>query len=665
VHNRTIGQSGLMWPSSVALLVLAAAIPAGAAGPETFTFNAEQADEGQTLYRSQCAACHGAQLEDGSSAPLKGGAFLSAWASGGKTLGDLAHAIRDMPKQAPGSLSPEEYGSLTGYILSANGADADAQIRMDADLKTLLGTGGTARSAAVTRKVPAVFPASPAIVKAAQSSAPGDDELLHPSPDNWLMFNRTYSGDRFSPLSQIDTDNVKDLQAVCIMSPGVLGSFQNSPIIYNGMGFIGSTYGVFAFDPATCERKWEYTHAASGPEGIKTNRGMAIYDGKLFRGTTDGHLLALDMKTGELLWDAHVADGAYGYSIGAAPVAFEGRIIVGLAGGDFGNTGHVYAFDADSGECIWTFDTIDEKSWPKGAERGGGATWTTVAIDVKDRLVFVPVGNPAPDLFPGARPGDNLYTNSVVAIHADTGKIAWHVQQIAGDYHDWDTAAAPVLYEQGGKRMLAVGTKAGYVYIYDRDTRKLVARTSVVPRLNDTLPFPEEPLHVCPGTVAGVEWNGPAFDPASGSLLVNTVDWCSYYAARPPQGWTKGQWYMEGDVAYAPDEERKGLTHALDGVTGKVIWKRKAPAPMIGAVTPTAGGITFTGGADGVFLALDTKSGEELYRFQTGGAIGGGIATYVIDDRQYVAVASGGIGLVDYGIHGAPAVIVFTLPPPR
>ncbi|MCB2079201.1 MAG: PQQ-binding-like beta-propeller repeat protein [Novosphingobium sp.] len=662
--GRSIGGTALA-TLAIAILALPAGFAARAAGPESRTFSAADVASGKAAYASQCASCHGVKLDDGGAAALRGKAFLARWTSQGRTLGDLEHAVRDMPKQAPRTLPDETYRQLTAFILSQNGVAAPARWQADQPLAALLANDGSEKPVSPGPGRADRFPMKPVSVKAATTATPGDAELRNPAPENWLMYNRTYAGDRFSPLAQINAANAANLRPVCVMSPGVLGSFQNSPIIYNGMGFIGSTYGVYAFDPVTCERKWEYTHAPSGPEGIKTNRGMAAYHGKLIRGTTDGHLIALDMATGDLLWDAHVADSADGYSIGAAPIAFDGKVIVGQAGGDFGNTGHVHAFDVDTGEAVWTFDTIDSASWPKGADKGGGATWTSVAVDVEKRLVFVPVGNPAPDYFPGARPGDNLYTNSIVAIHADTGKVAWHVQQIAGDFHDWDTAAAPILYRKDGRNLMAVGTKAGYVYVYDRDTQELVSRTSVVPRLNDTIAFSEKPLRVCPGTVSGVQWNGPAFDARTGTLFVNSVDWCATYTAREPQGWERGQWYMEGDVSYGPPEDRKGRTYALDGLSGEVKWLRKAPRPMIGAVTPTAGGVVFTGGADGLFLALDAKDGSELYRFHTGGAIGGGIATYTVDGHQYVAVASGGMGLVDFGIKGAPALFVFALPDTR
>ncbi|MDG2005353.1 MAG: PQQ-binding-like beta-propeller repeat protein [Novosphingobium sp.] len=642
--------------------ILFTSAPAGAEDPAPTQFTAAEATVGKALFARNCASCHGIGLDNGSAVALKGDTFAAHWLTADKTLRELARAVHFMPKFAPNSLSEEAYHSLTAYILSANGFELDLSATLDGKLALIPRGEGNADDKPSGPALPLNLPASPPTVAQAKTSSPSDAELARADPSDWLMFNRNYAGDRYSTLAQIDTSNAAKLRPACIMSPGVLGSFQSSPLVYKGMGFVASTYGVFAFDAATCERKWDYTYAPAGPEGIQTSRGVAAYDGKLFRGTPDGHLIALDMTDGALLWDVHVADGSAGYSVGAAPIVFDGRVIVGLAGGDYGVPGHVYAFDADTGERIWTFDTIDAESWTIGAEHGGGGTWTTVAVDTEERLVFVPVGNPAPDYYLAARPGDNLYTNSIVALDIDTGKLAWHVQQLAGDYHDWDTSAAPALYEKDGRRLMAVGTKEGFVYIYDRDTQEQVARTPIVPRLNDTLPFTDKPLRVCPGTTSGVEWNGPAFDPSSGSLFVNTVDWCATYTATKPQGYKRGSWYVEADVAYDPPEKMKGWTYALDGATGEVRWSRKAPKPMIGAVTPTAGGIILTGGADGMFLALDASDGSVLYRFNTGAAIGGGISTYMVDGRQYVAVATGGFGLVDFGVRGAPAVVVFALP---
>ena len=643
-------------------LALTVTVNASAAtDPAPFRFTEAQITRGKVAYLTSCSGCHGARLEGGNAVALAGKPFANRWFTGDRSYGDLDHAIHSMPKTAPNSLPKPDYDALMAFILSANGFSpgdtADA-----GDPRIIVAAPDATSTGAPKLKPPKQLPAKPDMVVAAETSGPNDAEMIAAAPSDWLMFNRNYPGDRYSSLAGINASNVARLQPVCMMSLGVLGSFQGSPLIYKGVGYVGSTYGIWAFDAATCARKWSYSHTPDGAEGITTSRGIAIYDGKVFKGTPDGHLIAVDMATGKLLWDAHVADGAHGHSIGAAPIAFEGKVIVGLAGGDYGNTGHVYAFDARTGDRVWTFDAIDAKTWPKGSEHGGGGTWTSVAIDSEKKLVYVPIGNPSPDYYLPARPGSNLYTNSVVALDAGSGKVSWYVQQLAQDYHDWDTSAAPALYEQDGRKLMAVGTKEGYLFIYDRESHKLVSKTNIVPRLNDTLPFSDKPLYVCPGTSSGVEWNGPAYDPGSRSVFINTVHWCATWTAKEPEGKKPGSWYVEADLTMDPLEKTAGLTHAIDAATGKILWKREGRDPMVGSITPTAGGIVMTGGGDGYFLALDPKSGRELYRFNTGSAISGGIATYMVGDRQYVAVATGGVGLQPFGEIGAPAVIIFALP---
>jgi outer membrane protein assembly factor BamB len=209
---------------------------------------------------------------------------------------------------------------------------------------------------------------------------------------------------------------------------------------------------------------------------------------------------------------------------------------------------------------------------------------------------------------------------------------------------------------------MAVGTKEGYLFIYDRDTHALISKSEVVPRLNADLPFSDKPLRVCPGTASGVEWNGPTYDPRNKSVFVNSVHWCATWTARKPEGKKPGSWYVEADLTMDPMDKLRGYTHAFDAATGKKLWAREAPLPMIGGITATAGGVVLTGGADGMFLALDPRDGKELYRFNTGGGIGGGVSTYTVGGRQYVAVAAGGYGLSPFGMTGSPAVLVFALP---
>lgn len=614
---------------------------------------ADPVAQGRALYGSVCAGCHGARLEGGNGPALAGQQFLDHFATAAARSTDIASAVRRMPKQAPGSLTAEQYDAITAYILAANSSPPLAAGR---------------DSGPVPADSPQPLPAPPPSVAVATSTSPTDADL-HDSPhDDWLMFNGNYQGTRYSPLRQINTSNASRLQPVCIVQLGVLGSLQSSPLIYQGVGYAVTSYRVHAFDAATCRTLWTYDYTPQDPETVPVNRGATLYKGKLFWGTTDGHLLAIDMKSGQVLWNAHVADSRKGTYVGAAPVAFHDRVIVGLTGGDWGAIGHIYAFDANSGSRLWTFNTIptgteaEAASWSTGAETGGGATWTTVSVDPAADLVYVPIGNPGPDWAAEGRPGKNLYSDSIVALNATAGTIAWYVQQIAGDFHDWDTAAAPALYEQSGRRLMAVGSKNGHVYIYDRDTHALVSKAQVSIQSNTDVAFDRQPVHVCPGFVGGVQWNGPAYDPRLGRLFVNAVDWCATFKRDKLVGFQSGAPYLEGSPELDPATESRGTLKALDGLTGREAWSYSAPKPMIAGVTPSAGGVVFTGGTDGQFLVFDAKIGRILYQFYTGGAVGGGVVTYMAGDRQFVAVASGNRSIIPFGVQGAPTVIVFALP---
>jgi PQQ-dependent dehydrogenase (methanol/ethanol family) len=609
--------------------------------------------QGKVTYASLCASCHGSRLEGGNGPALVGKRFNDHFGISVPDSAKLAGAVRRMPVQAPGSLTAAQYDDIVSYILAANAA---------------LPRTATSSEKTEDNYSPSQLPALPTTVAIATSKSPTDDELLHSPQKDWLMFNGDYKGTRFSPLTQINSSNAAQLQPVCILQLGVLGSLQSSPLIYAGVGYATTAYRIRAFDASTCRTVWTYDYVPEDPETNPVNRGATLYEGKLFWGTTDGHLLAIDMKTGKVLWNAHVADSQKGSFVGAAPVAFQKRVIVGLAGGDFGANGHIFAFDANNGARLWTFSSIptgteaEALSWSSGTETGGGGTWTTVSVDTVSGLVYVPIGNPGPDLAAEGRPGKNLYTNSIVALNAADGKIAWYVQQIAGDVHDWDTAAAPALYEQSGHRLMAVGSKNGYVYLYDRDTHKLVSKAQVSNQANVDAPFDITPVHVCPGYLGGVEWNGPAYDPGAKMLFVNSVDWCATYKRDKLVGFKRGSPYIEGTPEMDPIAEGHGTLKALDALTGHEVWSYSASMPMIAGVTPTAGGTVFTGGSNGQFLVFDSISGRILYEFYTGGAVGGGVATYMVANRQYVAVTSGNRSSMPFGIQGSPTVIIFALP---
>jgi len=634
---------------------------------QNMTFTAAQAEEGHVLYAKNCAMCHGAELQGGAGLPLSGPSFIARWNN--RPLPDLAQVISEqMPLTAPHSLSSTEYLSIVSYILLKNRFAAG-----DTPLTRATSNFGTLAFAAPETKtegpkgaasLPAL-PGSPRYYGSATTAEPSQEELQSDGND-WLMYNRDYSGRRFSTLTQLTASNASELRAVCVAQLGAAGSYQASPIIYKGVLYTTVGDNTYAINAKTCEKIWEYDFLPVDSAIFSVNRGIAIYNGAVYRTTPTGHLLSIDAKTGIPLWDVWVSNVARGYWLSAAPVVFDGKVFIGEAGADFGAPGHMYAFDAATGKRLWTFDLIPTGSqagadtWKKGAPHGGGSTWASYAVDPEKRLLYGSVGNPAPNYNGDARPGANLYTDSIVALHIDTGKLAWYAQQVPHDLHDWDTAAAPALYERDGRRLLAVANKGGWPYIYDRDSHALLSRTAVTTHENIESPIPPTGIHVCPALFGGVEWNGPAYSPKEGTLFVNSVDWCGIFTSSAAP-YKAGAPYFDGDVTLDPIDKAKGWLSSYDGLSGAQKWTYRSSTPMIAGVTPTAGGIVMTGDLNGNFLVFDSNSGNIVYRFYTGGAIAGGISTYEVDGQQYVAVASGNSSRTLWLTTGAPTIFIFAL----
>jgi PQQ-dependent dehydrogenase (methanol/ethanol family) len=605
--------------------------------------------EGRLVYARSCATCHGPALTGGGAPPLVGPTFLAKWAN---HTNELAALIEDtMPRGAPGSLTHVQYRQVWNFVMAANGYDSAVE-RFPID-----------PSARIPAAPEPILPKLVTFAGRATGSGPTDADIAA-ADGGWLTYNRDYQGRRFSKLAQITPDNVKGLSPVCIFQPGEAGSFETSPVIDGDRLFITTTHRTFAIDAATCRKIWEHDYTPPGAEGLPVNRGVAVYRGKVVRGTSDGHLIALDAATGALLWDVWVANSLHGYNINGSVTAFGGKVFTGLGGADRGATGHVYAFDVETGKLIWTFDPVPTgaepgaDSWGKGTAVGGGSSWSAITIDPKERLLYVPIGNPGADMDGALRPGDNLYTDSVVVLGADTGKLVWHAQQVAHDTHDWDTAAAPLLYDLDGKKFMAVASKDGWLYLYDRASHALLARSETTTHLNADRPLAAgDAMRVCPATLGGTEWNGPALDPASRTLFVGAVDWCGTFKVERSAGSTFG-----GGLDWDPFDRASGWIRAFDAVTGQVKWRRHVDGPMVAGLTPTAGGLVFTGTPTGEFWALSARTGDVLYRFNTGGAIAGGVSTYQVGGRQYVAVPSGNASQTIWHSTGAPTLIVFALP---
>ena len=655
------------WP--VLLTLICQAAGAMQVDPPAPAFEASQAAAGRLVYARACGICHGANLQGGAAVALSGGAFAKTWGDGRHQGADFFDAIaKQMPKNAPGSLSQTDNLALTAFILDSNGYAAGSEPLTVAALAGALPRAPQAPSPVAAPLVPpgppAVFPQPPATVLPATGSAPQDAQLLRVPDGDWLTYNRTLAGDRYSPLTQINAANAHRLQVKCIAQLGEMGSFETSPIVLDGQMFVTTAHKVLALDAASCAVRWSYNYVPVDPEHLPGNRGVALYQGRVFRGTTDGHLIALDAATGKLLWDARVADGALGYEITGAPVAFDGKVFTGDAGADTGIRGRIYAFDASTGALVWAFDIVPRPgdaaaaTWGASTDKGGGATWSSMAIDPVRHLLFVPTGNPAPDFNDASRGGDNLYTDSVVALELATGKLSWYVQQVPHDLHDWDTAAAPALFSKGGVNVMAVASKNGLLYQYDRDTHQTLSQAPFTTRSNvDALPSAAG-VHVCPGALG--QYNGPAFSPLEGRVFVAAADRCNVLTRAEPH-YVPGGVYFGGMFRMDPPALQSGWVKAFDAISGHEVWSVHRKDPVLAAVTPTAGGLLLTGDMGGSFLALDARDGRVLYEFATGGPVAAGISVYAVAGREYIAVPSGSSSRDAASATAAATLVIFTL----
>lgn len=642
--------------------------------PAAVSFTNAQVKAGHKTYMETCAVCHGAELQGGAGPALSGQTFKQLWLNGRRKAGELLSSLGGMPLDAPGSLGDTKYNELVAYLLSSNGYPAGGPA-FDASMTNVVLTAD-GKSARLIEEDDGIqphskldLPATPVHVGKATTALPQQSEIESSSDADWLLYNRDYRSQRFSKLDQINTRNADKLVPKCILQLGEVGTFQSGPVVYKGVLYLTTPNKTVAVDATSCQRVWTHDYVPSGRSPNPVNRGVALYEGKIFRATSDGHLIAIDAATGKLLWDAHVADTNVGYFLSAAPIAYDGKVFIGEAGAEWGAVGHIHAFDVNNGKRVWTFRVIPQGDEPgaetwgnTSAETGGGSMWTTMTLDTRTKRLFVSVGNPAPDFDGSLRPGDNLYTDSVVALDIATGKLDWYVQQIPHDVRDYDTAAAPVIYEQGGRKFLAVASKDGLLYLYDRDTRNLITSVPTTTRTNlDVKPREDKPIHVCPGVLGGTQWNGPAYSPVTGTLYVNSVDFCAQLQLIK-QEYVAGDIFMGGKFILDPADKATGWTYAFDAATGAVKWKRKATGPMIAGVTPTAGGVIFTGESRGDFITLDAATGDVLYRFNTGGAVAGGVMTYAVDGQQYVAAVSGNTSRSLWGHTGSATLVIFGLP---
>jgi alcohol dehydrogenase (cytochrome c) len=505
----------------------------------------------------------------------------------------------------------------------------------------------------------------PAAAPAAQAFATDDVAAA-----DWPSYNRTLASDRFSPLAEIDRGNVAQLQVLCTYVLPEVTAMQAGPIVVAGIMYFTTHLGSYAIDAATCAEKWHVERASARPSPLGAQRGFAHLDGRLFRGSSDAHVIALDAADGRTLWDVAIdVAETPGVSMPMAPLAANGLVFIGNAGGDqTGVTGHVYALDAEDGRVVWRFDVVPDEpavraTWPN-ADRlpiSGGAFWTSFALDAARGVLYVPAGNPAPDFDVEARGGDNLYTNSLIALDAATGQLLGYNQLVKLDAHDWDVNAPPALgTTRAGRPIVASANKDGLLSVLDRSAlasaerpagTELGARlptifqSATTRRENVDVPLSRTaPVRFCPGIQGGNEWNGAAFHPQLNMLYTGAVDWCANVqladeVSVPSPG---AIWFGSaiGEIQ-GPASEARGWITAFDADTGAERWKFAAPAPVVAGVTPTAGGLVFTADLLGSLRVFDAESGAVLFALETGQSIGGGIVSYSAAGKQKIGVASG------------------------
>lgn len=641
-------------------------------------YTRDQADRGKALYETRCASCHGMNLEGTPATALAGEPFMAKWGEGKHTIDDLYYITRtQMPYEKPGSLTPRQYIDIVAYILASNGYPAGSRA-LPADPKILRQSKITPQRSSA-QSAPQPEPAKSAVTQAgiASSGRPTQTELnaAQTNTTDWLLSNHDYSGQRFVDLKQINRQNIASLRPVAMYQAGDLNPFHTNPIVHRGLMYITTANSTIALDATTLKQRWRYNRRPKGKVGWELSRGVAIKEGRVVRGTHDGYLLALDAETGKLIWERAIVDmkkNEGGFTM--APVIYEDLIIIGPAGSELGVKGWVGAFRLENGEEVWRFNTIPDdgepgvETWGNADSRlkGGGSVWAPLSLDPAQGVVYVPVANPAPDFYGEIRPGKNLYTCSMVVLEVRTGKLKWFYQVVPHDVHDWDLTQVSPLFETrvAGKSRKLVATvgKDGLLHVLDRETREHLYEVPVTTRLNTDVPLTREGVRACPGVLGGAQWNGPAFNPGTNMLYVPAVDWCAVFKVAEEARFIEGRFYMGGSTTADPLEKSTGWLTAIDASTGQVRWRYHSPRPMLAAVTTTSADLVFTGELTGDFMTLDAKTGDVLYRFNAGGPMNGGVVSYGINGKQYVAVAAGSANGFWQAAPAASTIILFALP---
>jgi len=524
---------------------------------------------------------------------------------------------------------------------------------------------------------------------------------------DWLNYGGDLGQSRFVENTGVNSDNIKQLRLKWMFQTGVVGSFENTPLVENEVMYISTPYNqVYAIDVRSGQSLWRYkynlslTNFCCGPN----NRGLALDDQYVFMTTLDAKLIALDKKTGELAWETILASSEQGYSGTEAPILYNNMIITGIAGAEYGIRGFISAHNAKTGQLIWKWHTIPDpedvqpdgtKGWngtfqekadginplnrdiagekrqvangeyADAWKKGGGSAWTTKSVDSETGLLFAAIGNPAPDLDGSVRPGDNRWTNSLVALDSQTGKLVWGYQYLPHDVWDLDSASPPILTTAKNKQGQLIdavvhGGKTGWVYIHDRNTGELLRRSEAMIEQKNlfALPVKGRGTEMLPGANGGVNWSPGSINPATQDVYYANLHQPMHYELRGVP-WRQGRLWLGGAFKGVPGESQSGNISAVNIDTGKISWQFKTKQPMIGGTLATAGNLVFTGGDDGYFIALNAKTGEKVWQFQTGAGVNAAPMAFTLGGKLHIAVAAGGNAQINTSRGGT--VLVFSV----
>ena len=491
-------------------------------------------------------------------------------------------------------------------------------------------------------------------------------------PEQWLTYSGAYNGQRFSGLDQINRANVQRLALQWVFQTGVRGEHETTPLVIDGiMYFTTPQNHAYAIDVRTGRPLWHYERnlpkelsLCCGPQ----NRGFAAVGDRLFMGTLDAHMVALDARTGRVRWDVPAADADKGYSFTGAPLVVKDKVIVGIAGGEYGVRGFIDAYDAQTGNRAWRFYTIPAEGEPgvetwKGDswKRGGAPAWVTGSYDAELNTLYWGTGNPGPQMYGANRMGDNLYSDSLVALDPDTGTLKWHFQFTPHDVHDWDSTHVPVLIDESvagrPRKLVAVANRNGFFYLLDRTNGAfLLAKpyTQVTwakevdadgrPVLLPNTDPSAEGTRVCPSGTGGTNWHSSSYSPRTHLLYIFSKEQCDLFMAdeklEPPH--VPGRLYIGSAFFALPAEKDEGAVKAIDPKTGAIQWTFKLFSGAWAGVLSTAGGLVFAGDGQGNLVALDAFTGRDLWHILLGAPIQTAAMSYAVDGRQYITSAAGG-----------------------